>query len=143
MEQLLVHIFGDFFMQSDWIALNKSKRSFPCLVHVVIYTSCFLILTLSWKALLVIGGTHFIIDRFHTPLKRFIWLRGHMNPSLSYPEYKKCNSTGYFDDSPYNTAKPSPTDGTPRLFNISIWLYIIHDNWLHLAINYMALKYLS
>ena len=149
MEQLLVHIFGDFYLQSDWMALNKSKKTIPCLVHVLIYTSCFLVLTLSWKALLVIGVTHFLLDRFHTPMKRFIWLRGHLNPKLDYPEYGKCDTTGYYDDSPYNTVKPTSGDGSterfhkPRLFGISIWLYIIHDNWMHLFINYMALKYLS
>ena len=147
MEQLLCHIFGDYFLQSDYLALNKSKRSFPCLVHVLIYTACFLVLTTSWKALLVIGATHFLLDRFHTPLKRFIWLRGHLNPKLQYPSYGCCDTTGYFDDSPYNTKQGVVEfDGVPqtrRLFSISIWLYIIHDNWIHLFINYMALKYLT
>lgn len=150
MEQLLVHIFGDYVMQSDWMALNKSKKTFPCLVHVLIYTACFLILTTSWKALLVIGLTHFLLDRFHTPMKRFIWLRGHLNPKFDYPVYGKCNTTGYYDDSPFNSVhvnNPSGDGSTeryhkPRLFGISIWLYIIHDNWLHLVINYFALKYL-
>lgn len=145
MQQLLVHIFGDYVMQSDWIALNKSKKTIPCLVHVLIYTACFLMLTFSWKALLVIGATHFILDRWHTPLKRFIWLRGHLNPSLTYPNYKKCDTTGYYDNSPYNTLKfePSMNSESPRLFFISAWLYIIHDNFLHLTINYLALKYLT
>ena len=149
MEQLLVHIFGDFVCQSDWMALNKSKRTIPCLVHVLIYTACFLILTTSWKALLVIGVTHFLLDRFHTPMKRFIWLRGHLNPTLTYPEYGKCDTTGYYDDSLYNSKKFTSGDGStelyhkPRIFGISIWLYIVHDNFLHLVINYMALKYLT
>lgn len=140
---------GDFFLQSEWLALNKSKRTIPCLVHVLIYTSCFLLLTVSWKALLVIGVTHFFLDRFHTPLKRFMWLRGHLNPELNYPEYAKCDTTGYYDDSPYNTKKATSGDGSteryhkPRPFCISIWLYIIHDNFLHLIINYFALKCLT
>jgi hypothetical protein len=82
-------------------------------------------------------------------MKRFIWLRGHLNPKLAYPEYGKCSTTGYYDDSPFNAVKATSGDGSteryhkPRLFGISIWLYIIHDNWLHLFINYMALKYLT
>lgn len=148
MNQLLVHILGDFILQSDWMALNKSKRTIPCLVHVIIYTSCFLLLTTSWKALAVIGITHFLIDRFHTPLKRFIWLRNHLNPTFEYPRYTWCDSTGYYDDSPYNSGKGEffyyvpPPETTPRLFFISMWLYIIHDNFLHLTINYLALTYL-
>lgn len=147
MEQLLVHILGDFILQSDYLALNKSKRTIPCLIHVIIYTSCFLLLTTSWKALAVIGVTHFLIDRFHTPLKRFIWWRNHLNPKFQYPNYKWCDTTGYYDDSPYNSgikehsSIPS-SDTSPRLFFITAWLYIVHDNFLHLAINYLALTYL-
>jgi hypothetical protein len=152
MEQLLCHLFGDYFFQPDWCALNKSKRTWPCLVHVLLYTACFLFLTFSWKALLVIGATHFIIDRWHTPLKRFIWLRGHLDPKFRYPDYKWCNTTGFYDDSPYNICsgknpgaeyKTPDWWGKPRHFFITMWLYIIHDNLLHLTINYFALKYLS
>lgn len=146
-EQLLCHLAGDFVLQNDYMALNKSKRSFPCLVHVIIYTSVFLFLTTSWKALLVIGITHFLIDRFHTPLKRFIWLKnklGAENKSLSF-DY--CNTTGFYDDSPYNKEVPDCVVkrifGEPRLFFITAWLYIVHDNFLHLLINYLALKYLT
>jgi hypothetical protein len=145
MEQLLVHLLGDYILQNDYLAINKSKKSLVCLIHVLIYTSCFLLLTVSWKALLVIGITHFLVDRFHTPLKRFIWLRGHLNPWLSYPEYGKCNTTGFYDDSPFNTVKNTQHDDQhpPRIFALSVWLYIIHDNFIHLTINYLALKYLG
>lgn len=146
MEQLLVHLLGDFIGQSDYMALNKSKRTIPCLVHVLIYTSCFLLLTTSWKALLFIGITHFILDRWHTPLRTLMWLRGHLNPKFSYPPIEYCNTTGYYDDSPYNTSTPTPEIiekwGKPRHFFISMWLYIIHDNFLHLVCNYLALKYI-
>lgn len=134
--------------------MNKSKPGkagvIPCLVHVLIYTACFLILTTSWKALLVIGATHFLIDHWHTPLKRLIWLKNHIGPTMKYPPYEYCNSTGYYDDSPYNTQKPIEgfrTEermwGKPRHFFITIWLYIATDNLLHLTINYLALTYLT
>jgi len=161
MNQLLVHILGDFVLQSDWMALNKSKRTIPCLVHVLIYTSCFLLLTTSWKALLVIGVTHFFIDRFHTPLKRLIWLKNHF-PTGKYPPYEYCDATGHYDDSPYTTAAQRDIFavdgmkiqnnvervypqwwGKPRHFFITIWIYIVIDNFLHLTINYFALKYLA
>jgi hypothetical protein len=145
LEQLLVHGFGDFYTQSDWMALNKSKRTIPCLTHVILYTACFFLLTFSWKALLIIGATHFLIDRFHTPLKRLIWWKNHIGPTWDYPQFEYCNTTGYYDDSPYNALKPSAETlakyGTPRHFFITAWLYIICDNLLHLTINYLALKY--
>jgi len=144
MEQLLAHLGGDFIFQSDWMALNKSKRTLPCLIHVLLYTSIFLFVTTSWKALVVIGGTHFIIDRFPIIIRKLIWYKNHMNSTLSYPRYEYCDTTGYFDDSPYNTCKEGQVDtGGKRHFYITIWLYIITDNLIHLFINYMALKYLG
>jgi hypothetical protein len=141
MEQLLVHLFGDYFLQPSWCALNKSKRSLPCLVHVLIYTACFLILTTSWKALLVIGLTHFILDRFPIIIKKLIWWREHLNPHFQYPTYESCDTTGFYDNSPYNTWKGGNW-GEARPFCITVWIFIIIDNMFHLIINYFALRYL-
>ena len=146
LQQLLIHGIGDYILQSDYQALNKSKCWFPCFIHVLIYTSMFLFLTTSWKALLVIGGTHYIIDRYPIIVKRLIWLKNHGNPTFRYPSFKCCDTTGYFDDSPINTAKGEVYFDnvlqTRRPFYITIWLYIITDNLLHLTINFLALKYL-
>lgn len=154
MEQLLCHVVGDYVLQSDWMAMNKNKRTIPCLVHILIYTSVFLFLTTSWKALLVIGGVHFILDRFPIIIKRLIWMKNHVNPSICYPCYDFCDTTGYYDDSQFNTGKyvnegqknyvEDPERwGKPRLFFITAWLYIITDNFLHLLTNYLAIKYLT
>jgi len=159
MEQLLAHIFGDFILQSDWMAMNKNKKTFNCLVHVLIYTSVFILLGASWQVLLVIGSTHFILDRFPIIIKKLIWWKNHF-PTGKYPPFPFCDTTGYYDDSPYNTAnnqdiitygntfidqsyqKPPTEWGVKRHFFITVWLYIITDNFLHLTINYFALKYL-
>lgn len=148
MLQLICHLIGDFWLQSDWCAINKSKLGwegfFACLVHVIIYTSCFLILTTSWKALLLIGISHFILDRFPIIVKRMIWWKNHF-PN-GQPPFEYCNTTGYYDDSPYNKRVPHTLHqkmwGKPRPFFITIWLYIISDNTLHLIFNYVALMLL-
>ena len=138
------HLVPDFWLQSDWMALNKSKKTLNCLVHCLIYTACFLLLTTSWKALLFIGITHFILDRWPIIIKRMIWWKNHF-PTMEYPQFSYCDTTGYYDDSPYNTKKPSTTItkwgrfGAPRHFFITMWLYIISDNTLHLIFNYIAL----
>lgn len=76
-----------------------------------------------------------------------------MNPFLIYPSFEYCDTTGYYDDSPYNTKKIEGIDkeileknefwGKPRLFNVTIWLYIITDNMIHLICNYIAITYLQ
>lgn len=138
--QLLAHLWGDYILQSDWMALNKSKRSWPCLVHVILYTACFLFVTTSWKALAVIGVTHFLIDRFG--LARYVvWVKNHLAPVTvvkelgseiewmkRYPSFwQSCSVTGYSADRP---------------IWLTLWLLIAADNTLHLTINYIALRYL-
>ena len=148
MEQLLAHVFGDYILQSDWMALNKSKRSLPCFVHVCIYTSVFLLLTTSWKALLVIGAFHFLFDRFPIIIRRMIWVKNHMGPGFNYVPFSKCEGTGYYDNILNEvTGKPYTNEIIngygPRINYITIWLYIITDNALHLLTNYLAIKYLG
>jgi hypothetical protein len=141
---LLCHFVGDFWLQSDWMAMNKGKKTLNCLVHVLIYTACFTVLTLSWKALLFIAVTHFILDRWHIILKRMIWWKNHF-PTMTYPPFKYCDTTGYYDDSPYNTYRYGEEQGfgKPRIFFVTCWLYIISDNILHLICNLIALTLLA
>lgn len=147
---LLAHLWGDYILQSDWMALNKSKRSWPCLVHVLLYTACFLFVTTSWKALSVIGVTHFLIDRFG--LARYLcWAKNHMapgiqwNPALPSPEIED-PEPGYYESVPLyaSWAKCSVTGyDDSRPIWLTVWLLIAADNTLHLTINYIALRYLS
>ena len=118
MEQLLCHLTGDFLLQNTWMGENKSKKTWICLLHVLIYTSVFLLLTTSWKALLFIGVTHFIIDRFQLP-KYLI--------RLKTPGGKLYPSFGFKPEQPHYQA---------------FWLYVITDNTLHLLLNYLALRFL-
>lgn len=142
---LLCHLVGDYILQSDWMALNKSKKSLNCLVHVLIYTACFLVLTTSWQALFFIGATHFILDRWPVIIRRIIWLKNHI-PTGKYAPWTHCDSTGYYDDSPYNsrdyTDYKALKEYTVRHFYITIWLYIITDNILHLICNAIALGWI-
>jgi len=135
MEQLLLHLVADYYFQSDWMALNKNKRSIPCLVHCVLYTVPFLLLTQNLLALFLIFATHFVQDRWCI-IKYFVWYKNRIGPDWSYPSYDKCNVTGYYDD-----WKNTDPDARPKF--ISTWLYIISDNTYHLVCNYLILKYLT
>jgi len=67
MEQLLIHAVGDYFLQNDWMALNKKNKNIEgfiaCAIHSILYTIPFILISCSWKALLVILFSHFLIDR--------------------------------------------------------------------------------
>jgi hypothetical protein len=47
MLQLLAHLWGDYLLQSEWMAQNKTKRNWPCLVHCALYSALFI--PLCWK----------------------------------------------------------------------------------------------
>jgi hypothetical protein len=152
-DQLLIHAIGDYLLQSDWMANEKTKRWAPCAIHAIIYGLPFLFLTTSWKALAVIIGTHYLIDRYR--LARYVvWVKNFLaprstielglapnTPEVSSPggyvhqymgkrwhhPWSECAATGYHRDRPAWMA---------------VWLMIIADNVLHVLINGLALKYL-
>lgn len=124
-DQIVAHIVGDFILQTDWMAREKVRRSFACLVHVVVYTLPFLWLTQVPETLLVIAGTHFAIDRWRLP-KYLIWVR-----NLPFPgnrPWSESSQTGFGKDVP---------DDMARL------LYIIVDGICHVLINGVAIHYLG
>ena len=65
MEQLLSHLWGDYILQSNWMAKNKEHNSFACFVHCFVYTFCFwLFVQCTYWCLPAVFLSHFIIDRF-------------------------------------------------------------------------------
>jgi hypothetical protein len=74
----LGHAVGDYLFQGDWMALNKRQRTWPCVVHCLVYTLCVCLVTLpvlSWPlwAWAVVAVAHFPFDRWG-------WARHFMRP---------------------------------------------------------------
>lgn len=122
-DQLTLHLIGDYILQSDWMAQNKTKDHLPAFVHALVYSLPFLVLGPSLPAWVVIFGTHFFIDRYR--LARYVvWAKNWLGPNRPWSE---CKGTGYPDDRPAWLA---------------VWLLIIADNIMHIVINGAALRYL-
>lgn len=120
-DQIVAHLVGDYIVQSNWMATEKTKRTIAAAVHAVTYTMVFLFLTRSPLALAFICLTHFAIDRWR--LARFvIWFK-----NMPWQPWADCAATGYHKDVP------------PWL---AVWLLIICDNTLHLICNGIAIHYL-
>lgn len=134
MEQLLIHLFSDYWLQNDWMALNKKKHFWIALVHSIIYTIPFLLLTHSLLTLSVICITHTIIDRTNIVMK--------LNQLKNW-DFRQDNYA--FLDSQIQLGEimtPVKDGYYGRPFAIRVWLIIIQDNILHLIINYLSIKYL-
>ncbi len=139
MEQLILHLFGDYVSQSDWMANNKTKSTWAAFCHATVYSLPFLFIA-SWSAWLVIWSTHLLIDRYR--LARYVvWLKNvTLSPVLFQQaganlkilpgnpfHWENCKGTGY------------PADSPPWL---AVWLLIAADNTFHLIINYAAIRWL-
>lgn len=126
--QLVLHAVGDYVIQSDWMANNKTKAHLPAVCHAVTYILPFLLITQSVPALLVMAGTHLVIDRWR--LARFVVA---FKTMLLGP-WEHGWKTDYLD---MTTGAPR---GTPPF--IAVWVMIIVDNVMHVVINALCLKYL-
>ena len=155
-DMLVCHLVGDYLLQSDWMATNKTKSSWPCLAHAFTYAIPFLFLTQSPWALAIIISTHFIIDRWR--LARYLcWAKNLLAPKwIEVPvctcqkmkdkykeddfECSRCGETKLIRSYPW---KDCSVTGYPsnRPAWLTVWLMIFTDNTLHLIINGLALKW--
>lgn len=123
-DQLVAHAVGDYIIQSDWMANEKTKQNTAAAAHAITYTLPFVLITQSIGALLFICGTHFVIDRWR--LARFVvWLKNWPWPDAR--AWSECTATGYPDERPAW---------------LSVWLLIIADNIMHVICNAVAIAYL-
>lgn len=133
MLQLILHGIGDYFFQTDYQALNKKNKGWiglwACLKHCITYSLPFLFIG-SWRAVAVIFITHFIIDRTNIVAYGIAIKNG-----TKYGKGIINSSLIPYDISNFGFARERP-------FAITIWLYIICDNLVHIICNYIALKYL-
>lgn len=121
-DQLVAHAVGDYILQSDWMANQKTRRTYAAAIHALAYSVPFLFLHPSSGAWGAIVATHFVIDRWR--LARYVvWAKNW--PAT--PPWRECAATGYPPDRPAW---------------MSVWLLIIADNTLHVLCNGLALAYL-
>jgi len=119
----LAHMVGDYLIQSDWMAQEKTRRWWPAIAHAVTYGLPFLLVTHSPLALLVIVGTHALIDRYRLA-RHVVWGKNQLAPKSFRPAH---TPTGHEADRPDWLA---------------VWLLIIADNIIHMLINVGAVVWL-
>jgi hypothetical protein len=126
-DQLVAHAVGDYILQSDWMASEKTKKNLAALVHGVVYSLPFLLLTRVWWALLIIAGTHAAIDRWRLA-KYVCFAKNFFAPPSGWPDWEDSKGNGY------SAAKP---------IWLTTWLFIFTDNIMHVLINGAVLYYVN
>lgn len=152
-DQLLAHAAGDYLLQSDWMANHKTSRPGVALVHALTYSIPFTLLNPSLGAWAAIVLSHALID--HYRLARYaVWAKEWLGPGLYWLILRF--SLGHPASGPHpgwparwpEATRPLPLAECPTGYApdkpswMSVWLLIIADNTLHVALNGAALKWL-
>lgn len=170
-DQIVIHFIGDYILQSDWMAEQKTKRWFPAFCHALMYSLGFLLFRPSMTSWLVIFGTHYLIDRYR--LARYIvWAKNFLAPETFWKKtdqgwspisnqdarcwltWNEIGKPGIFNKGiepiqeitkarmlPFSVC--SGTGYPPdRPAWLAVWLLIFADNILHIVINGAALRHL-
>jgi hypothetical protein len=124
---LLGHLVGDYFLQNNWMAMNKSKHKglgwFTCFIHCIIYTIavCTFMLNFSPVWILIVFLSHFIIDKFGIPDKYLKLIKGRSLEVFLQEEENKIYT---------------PHIGLRAGFNT--FVYIMVDNGMHIILMYFG-----
>jgi len=122
MIQLFLHLLGDYFLQNDWMALNKNKYSnagwVACIIHCLLYSIPFGLYYHSFDVFALVYLSRFLIDKF----------------SLAIYVTKLINWNWESRNYGFDERRPA---------FIVIWIHIIRDNSMHIACNYFIIKLLS
>lgn len=121
----IAHMVGDYVVQSDWMAQEKTSRWLPAVAHAASYAAAHLVVTRDPAALAVIGGTHAVIDRYRLA-RHVVWAKNQLAPARHRYPWSEGKGTGYHQDRP------------PWM---AVWLMIAADNTIHLAINAAAVEW--
>jgi hypothetical protein len=77
---LVAHFAGDFLLQSDWMATNKSKKWDALAIHVSVYTAAFVPFVIwqgdqwMWASFLVVTWVaHFLTDAATSRATSKLW----------------------------------------------------------------------
>ena len=154
MEALIAHLFGDYVLQSDWMANEKTKKNIAALAHVVTYTLPFVFITRVWRALLFIALTHFVIDRWRLA-KYLVYMKNFLAPRNTVALFtgtvnvKEWPSNVFTDQNLraweetrwwhlWSECQPTGYHQSKPLW-LTMWLLFIADNSMHLLCNHLAL----
>jgi hypothetical protein len=113
MEQVLLHLWGDYIVQSHWMAVNKKEKGWmgdlACFLHCLTYTLPFILISQNIVVLFLICYSHYYIDRFNLVQ----WFM----------------KTKWKGDFGFGIFAP--------------WSTILIDNILHLTCNFLIFKYIA
>jgi len=123
---LLGHFIGDYFLQNNWMALNKKKNLLPLFTHCVLYTLAVCLFTpevssnVAWWV--VVFCSHIIIDGTNIVDYYLQSVSGRSLKNLKKADVTTITGASYV--------------------SITWFVQIVADNTLHILLMYIGLKWL-
>lgn len=136
MWQLIAHLVGDYVLQNHFMATKKTSSWFWAALHALAYGLPFLLLVdhaWQWGAIV---ATHVLIDRYR--LARYwveFWGIGCAGWLPNY--WHRQNQRNAVMWMPESEVEDLRVEAAPPF--LAVWLLIIVDNTMHLAINALVL----
>lgn len=132
----LGHLLGDYLLQTEWMALDKSKNTlkgwYAAVIHCYLYTAavCVFMWNFDFIWIVAVFLSHFPIDKFGLAEK--------------YMKYVKGSSLRQYIDTVNWTAERAPDDFTKGHQMLTggfrAFVYAVTDNTMHLILMYLAYK---
>ena len=137
-EMVLGHLVGDYLLQNQWMALNKSKNTMlgwiAAFVHAVSYTCAVCLIMWNWDPLwiILVFNSHFWIDKFALG-ERYKKLIGSSTlKEFVHRHEQGLDSIHIYDDKPEITRREIIEGGFAAL------TYTITDNTMHILLMWGA-----
>lgn len=134
---LIGHGIGDFLLQNQWMAMNKSGNTWKCLVHCTLYTLAVVLMTwpfvhgIAWT--LLVFASHFPIDRWSLADKWLRLIRGRNLGEFVKQGHKDIPLMPFGEEKNYWALRAA----------FAGVVYTVADNTMHLALMYAAALYLG
>jgi hypothetical protein len=133
-ELLLGHLTGDYLLQNEFLALNKSKNTWTgwlaAIIHCLLYT--FAVCLFMWKFdlmwICIVWLSHFPIDKFALAEKYMHYIKG-----KGMKDFVKKDDVHYVDKIPIN--RYDLLEG-----GFTSIVYTLTDNTMHLLLMWGAYK---
>lgn len=137
-EMLLGHLVGDYLLQNEWMAMNKSKNTrigwLAASIHCIIYTLAICLFMQNFDPIwmVVVFLSHFPIDKFALAEKYMHYIKG-----KGMKDYVK--KDGWMDGLVYiKTAKKELNSYDVLEGGFTAIVYTVTDNALHLILMWGA-----
>jgi len=137
-ELLLGHLAGDYLLQNEWMAMNKSKNTgegwLAAFVHCFIYTwvICLFTWTFDWYWFVAVFCSHFFIDKFKLAEYYMHYIKG--KGMKDYVAKDNIKSTEKTWEKP-NLNRYDMLEG-----GFTSLVYSVTDNTMHLILMFFAYK---